>query len=156
MRTKNVIFASLVLLFGLGLTGCSSSSQQPAQDHVHHEEGQPHQHEGGDTTSPNNTQVEKAIKDEIQGLATIESNVNKNDFQSASTLFDQIHEEYHSAILPSVKAKNAKLAEDMHGKFDALEDAIKNKDKTKTLNMIKINRDNLNQAAKELGISLKQ
>lgn len=44
----------------------------------------------------------------------------------------------------------------MHSKFDALEDAIKSKDRTKTLNMIKINRDNLNQAAKELGTSLKQ
>jgi molecular chaperone GrpE (heat shock protein) len=149
MRVKGFIISLLVSLLGLGLTGCSST-QPPSHEHSH----ESHHHSGETNANPDNAQVEKAIKDELNGLANIENKVNKNDFQSAGAQFEQLHEEYHSAVLPPIEAKNTKLAEDMHSKFDELEDAINGKDKAKTLNMIKENRDNLYQAAKELGISL--
>src|SRR4051794_26565044 len=120
---KHIIFASIILLMGLVQAGCSSS-QQPAHDHSHHEHGD-------HATKPDNAQTKKAIQDELKGLATIESDVKKGDFKNAGTLFEQIHGEYHSAVLPPVEAKNKALAEEMHGKFDALEDALNSKDKNK-------------------------
>lgn len=156
MRAKSLGFASLVLIGSLGLAGCGSSSQQSTQDQTKQEDTtHQHEHESTDTNGPSNTQVGKAIQDEINGLVTIENSVNKDDFKSAAATFEQIHEEYHASVLPAVEAKNAELGKDMHNQFDALEEAISSKDKTKTLNMIKVNRDNLNTAAKELGISVK-
>lgn len=156
MKVNKIVFASLTLFLSLGLAACSSSSQQSKQDQTKQAETtQQHEHESTNTTGPSNSQVGKSIQDEINGLAAIESSVNKDDFKSAAATFEQIHEEYHAAVLPAVEDKDAKLGEDMHNKFDALEEAINSKDKNLTLNMIKVNRNNLNQAAKELNINLK-
>ncbi|GIM48465.1 hypothetical protein DNHGIG_40140 [Collibacillus ludicampi] len=153
MKAKNLITISLVLLFGLGQTGCSTS-QQPTQDHSH-EAGATHDH-SDQSNAPTNTQKEKAIQDEFNGLAKIETDVNKGDFQSAEKLFEQLHEEFHSAILPAVKEKNATVYDDIHDKFDSLEEALHSQDKNKTISAIKTSRDSLNQAVKVLGISVKQ
>ncbi|HJV47257.1 MAG TPA: hypothetical protein VJ824_16185 [Bacillota bacterium] len=160
MIVKNTLTVVLALSLGFGLSGCGSDE--------HHEHGQkigtaqqpaPTQQQNNQVSQPtdslSNVQIEKAIQDELNGLTTIETAVNKGDFEAASKTFEPIHDEYHAAVLPPIKAKNQKLAEDMHSKFDALDAALDAKDKNKILSAIKTNRDSLNQAAKELGISVK-
>lgn len=148
MKLQSVLVVLFILLFGLSQSGCSSkqSQQQPAHNHTQ---------ESGSVTSPSNAQIGKAINDEMTGLSSIEAAVNKGDFDNASKLFDPLHDEYHASVLPSIQDKNAKLAEDMHTKFDSLDNAIDQKDKDKILNAIKTNKDSLNQAARELGVAIK-
>lgn len=154
MNRKNFMTASLVLSLGFGLAGCSSS-QQPTQ------QAQPAPNQTQKTTpdqskaAPNNAQLQKAFQDELNGLTIIETDVKKGDMDTVGKIFDQIHDEFHAAVLPPIKAKNANLAKDMHSKFDELDDAIGNKDKNKILSLLKVNHDSLTQGAKELGISIK-
>ncbi|UZJ80511.1 hypothetical protein [Fictibacillus sp. KU28468] len=145
MKTKG--FLLIPLTFAISLAGCGTS-QDAGHDHSKHE------HKDTNTGKPNNSQTGKAIKEELNGLDVIEKNVNKKDFKSAADQFESMHEEYHSAVLPPIEAKNKKMGEDMHGKFDALEEAINSKDKSQILTNVKINRDSLQKAAKELGIQL--
>ncbi|RXY98898.1 hypothetical protein [Fictibacillus sp. S7] len=147
MKTKGFLLIPLTFAVSLGLAGCSSS-QNSGDDHSQHE------HKDTNTNKTNNSQTAKAIKEELNGLTAIEKDVNKKDFKSAADQFESMHEEYHSAVLPPIEAKNKKMGEDMHGKFDALEEAINSKDKTQILKNVKINRDCLQKAAKELGIQL--
>jgi hypothetical protein len=154
MTLKGILTVPLVLLFGLGQTGCSST-QQPAHDHAQESGAAQHNHTGQSTEAPSNDQTAKAIQDELGGLSSIEAAVNKGDFDSASKTFAPLHDEYHAAVLPPIKQKNAKLAEDMHSKFDELDSALDSKDKSKILSAIKANKDSLNKAAKVLGISIK-
>ncbi|MCZ8516276.1 hypothetical protein O9H85_28560 [Paenibacillus filicis] len=148
MRLQSVLVVLFILLIGLIQTGCSSkqSQQQPAHNHTQ---------ESGSAASPSNAQIGKAINDELTGLSSIEAAVNKGDFDSAGKLFGPLHDEYHASVLPPIQDKNAKLAEDMHTKFDSLDDAVDQKDKDKILSAIKANKDSLNQAAKELGVTIK-
>ncbi|MED1472835.1 hypothetical protein [Bacillus salipaludis] len=61
-----------------------------------------------------------------------------------------------TAILPPLTEKKGKTyAEDIHGKYDELQDAITSKNRAKIVELIKVNRDNLDTVAKILGISLK-
>lgn len=69
--------------------------------------------------------------------------------------FEQLHEVYHPSILPPVEKKNPDLAEEMHTKFDALEEAINKQDKTQSLNMANANQQYLLKTGKELDLSLK-
>jgi molecular chaperone GrpE (heat shock protein) len=155
MKRKNIAAAALVLSFGLGLAGCSTSQPQtqppqPAQDN--NQVAKPDQSNQGKTT-PN--KVEQAFQDEVKGLTSLEKAVNKNDFNSAAKIFDLLHDEFHASVLLPVKNKDAKLADDMHASFDSLEDAVNSKDKNKCLTLIKSNLDKFNQAAKVMGVSLK-
>jgi hypothetical protein len=98
----------------------------------------------------------KAFQDELNGFTTIENDVNKGDFKTASAVADNLHNEFHAAILPPLKDKKGETyAENIHGKYDELQDAVASKDKTKIAQMIKVNRDNLVTVAKILGVSLK-
>ncbi|MGG2094414.1 hypothetical protein AB1283_17750 [Bacillus sp. S13(2024)] len=144
MRVKGFLTVSLILLLGLGQAGCST-----AQKHTHDQSDQ-------SKSVPGKTQITKAIQDELNGLTTIEADVNKDDFKGAGDTLEGMHEEYHSNILGPLKDKKGDTyANDMHSKFDALEDALNSKDKNKALNLIKVNRDNLNTAAKDLDVSIK-
>ena len=98
----------------------------------------------------------QAFQDELNGFTTIENDVNKGDYKSASAIADNLHNEFHAAILPPLKDKKGETyAENIHGKYDELQDAVASKDKTKIAQMIKVNRDNLTTVAKILGVSLK-
>ncbi|MCK6257811.1 hypothetical protein LCY76_14600 [Fictibacillus sp. KIGAM418] len=147
MKTKEFLLIPLTFAVILSLAGCGTSKQS-GKDHSQHE------HKKTNTSKPNNSQTGKAIKEELNGLDSIEKDVNKKDFKSAADQFESMHEEYHSTVLPPIEAKNKKMGEDMHGKFDALEAAINSKDKTQILTNVKINRDSLQKAVKELGIQL--
>jgi uncharacterized membrane protein YvbJ len=103
-----------------------------------------------------NTQLSKAFQDELNGFTSIEQDVSKGDYKSATTLANNLHDEFHAAILPPLTAKKGKTyAEDIHGKYDNLQDAIASKDKSKIAELIKVNRDNLHTIAPILGVSLK-
>jgi hypothetical protein len=175
MRVTSLLTIPMVLLLGTGLSGCGSSqqaapTQQPASSQQSGASQSPRNSQqsmpGMDmsqpsksnpsTSSPSNAQVGKAIQDELNGMKTIEAAVNKGDFDTASKTFEPLHNEYHAAVLPPIQAKNPKLAEDMHSKFDALDSSLDTKDKNKILSAIKTNVDSLNQAAKELGISIQK
>jgi uncharacterized lipoprotein YehR (DUF1307 family) len=103
-----------------------------------------------------NQSLTKAFQDELNGFTTIENDVKKGDYKSATTVANNLHEEFHAAILPPLKDKKGETyAEDIHGKYDELQDAVASKNNTKIAEMIKVNRDNLNTVAKILGVSLK-
>ena len=99
MNRKNFMTASLVLSLGFGLAGCSSS-QQPTQ------QAQPAPNQTQKTTpdqskaAPNNAQLQKAFQDELNGLTIIETDVKKGDMDTVGKIFDQIHDEFHAAVLP--------------------------------------------------------
>jgi hypothetical protein len=150
MKRKSLITPLLVLSFGLGLAGCSTA-QQPTQPAPPSQ--QPAQDSNQSNTSPN--KVQQAFQDEVRGMATLETAVNKNDFTSAAKIFDLLHDEFHASVLLPVKNKDAKLADAMHANFDSLEDAVNSKDKKKCLTLIKSNLDKFSLAAKVMGVSLK-
>lgn len=97
-----------------------------------------------------------AFQDELNGFTTIEQDVKKGDYSSAKQTADQLHNEFHAEILPPLKAKKGNTyAENIHSKYDELQDAVSSKDPTKIAQLIKVNRDNLNTVAKILGVSIK-
>jgi uncharacterized membrane protein YvbJ len=103
-----------------------------------------------------NQSLTKAFQDELNGFTTIEQDIAKGNYPSATTLASNLHDEFHAAILPPLSAKKGKTyAEDIHAKYDELQDAITSKDKSKIAELIKVNRDNLNTIAPILGVSLK-
>ncbi|WP_397539195.1 hypothetical protein [Rummeliibacillus pycnus] len=104
----------------------------------------------------NNQALAKAFKDELDGFTTIEQDIKKGDYKSANTIAGKLHDEFHAAILPPLKAKKGEVyAEEIHGKYDALQDAITSKDNTNITKLIKVNRDNLKKVAEILGVSIK-
>jgi uncharacterized lipoprotein len=104
----------------------------------------------------NQPPLAKAFQDELGGFTTIEQDVQKGDYTSANTLAGNLHDEFHAAILPPLTEKKGKTyAEDIHGKYDELQDAITSKNNTKIAELIKVNRDNLDTVAKILSVSLK-
>jgi uncharacterized lipoprotein YehR (DUF1307 family) len=153
---KSKIYANLLLaiLLVLTLAACNNSKEPAKQtgDSDHHES---HNHAVKENEKANPAQTEKDFQYELDGLSKLETDVKKDDFESAGNLFEQLHEVYHPSVLPSVEKKNPDLAEEMHNKFDALEDAINKKDMTQALNMVNTNRQYFLKAAKELGLSLK-
>ncbi len=63
---------------------------------------------------------------------------------------------FHAAILPLLKAKKGNTyAENIHSKYDELQDAVTSKNNTKIAELIKVNRDNHDTVGKILGVSLK-
>ena len=149
MRKLFAIIVGFLLvssLFGCG-TSTNKSASKPKQDQsMKNMKGM----------KMGNQSLTTAFQDELNGFTTIENDVNEGDFKTASAVADNLHNEFHAAILPPLKDKKGETyAENIHGKYDELQDAVASKDKTKIAQMIKVNRDNLNMAAKILGVSLK-
>ena len=143
------MFAIIVgALFVTSLVGCGTTSENKSASKPKHDNSMKGMKMG-------DSSLKKAFQDELNGFSTIESDVKKGDFQSASTLASSLHDEFHAAILPPLKQmKGSTYAENIHGKYDELQDAVTSKDKTKIAELIKVNRDNLNTVAKILGVSL--
>lgn len=149
-KKRNVILFGT--LFALILSGCGTTQKSESR------------HENQAKTSSivkkgakveDNKTLSNAFHDELNGFSTIESNVKKGDYNSAQTLANKLHDEFHAAILPAlVQKKGETYAESIHSKYDELQDAIKNKNSTKISQLIKVNRDNLHTVAKILGVSI--
>lgn len=137
------------------LTGCAASSKQTAQNTAHAAENT--QNQANDSASSSNGELSKTFNDELTGFTTIEQDIKKNDFADAQKLADQLHETFHMSIVPPLTDKKGKdYAEDIHNKYDELQDAVKSKDTSKIAELIKVNRDNLDTVANILGVSIKK
>jgi hypothetical protein len=100
--------------------------------------------------------LKQAFQDELDGFTTVEKDVSKGDYKSAKTLAGKLHDEFHAEILPPLKDKKGETyAENIHGKYDELQDAISSEDTKKISQLVKVNRDNLHTVAKILGVSIK-
>jgi hypothetical protein len=150
------MIATIGLISLLGLAGCSTSSHKDnssmsgmSKKEMKNMNDTKHQ------ASKVNSPLNQAFNDELDGFTKIEQDVKKKDFQDATNLANKLHDEFHAAILPPLKAKKgATYAENIHGKYDELQDAITSKDVTKMNQLIKVNRDNLHTVAKILNVNL--
>jgi hypothetical protein len=145
---KKMFVVIIGALMAISLVGCGTSENKSAS--------KPKQDNSMKGMKMGDASLKKAFQDELNGFTTIENDVNKGDYQSATTLASSLHDEFHAAILPPLKQmKGETYAENIHGKYDELQDAVTSKDKTKIAQLIKVNRDNLYTVAKILGVSLK-
>lgn len=146
--------AGTILVFGL--TGCGSAQDHAASGHTQHEHhNQTNTSQQQDSVTSNQSPLEKAFQDELTGFSTIEDDINKGNYKDATTIADNLHEEFHAVIFPPLKDKKGnEYAESIHGKYDELQDAIKDQNTKKISDLIKVNRDNLHTVAGILGISL--
>jgi hypothetical protein len=151
----SVVILSTLLVLSLG--GCGTSSQSNnSQSSNAKKSSQDNSMPGMKMDNQGNQSLTNAFQDELNGFTTIEQDVNKGDYTSATTLAGNLHDEFHAAILPPLTDKKGKsYAEDIHGKYDELQDAITSKNNSKIAELIKVNRDNLNTVAKILGVSIK-
>lgn len=146
----------------LSLAGCGTSQNNNSQSknttssNSASKSSQDNSMPGMNMGNQGNQSLTKAFKDELNGFTTIEQDIAKGNYTSATTLANNLHDEFHAAILPPLSAKKGQTyAEAIHAKYDELQDAITSKDKTKIVQLIKVNQDNLNTIAPILGVSLK-
>lgn len=138
----------LIMIVSLAACGTaqSNSSQQHKKDAM----------KGMSMKNGHQSSLLTAFQDELKGLTSIEQETKQADYKSATSLANQLHDEFHVRILPPLKAKKgANYAEKIHGKYDELQDAIMSKDRTKIKELIKVNRENLKTVAKILSVPLK-
>lgn len=158
---KKIVSICMGALLAFSLSGCGSTQSNqasPNKKDIQSSNASKSKNDSSmkDMNMTSQQPLTKAFQDEIMGFSTIEQDVKKGDFNAASTVADQLHNEYHAAILPPLKEKKGgTYAENMHGKYDELQDAIKSKNNANIASLLKVNRDNLNIAAKILGVSLK-
>lgn len=146
---SKTITAMIGLIMIVSLTACGTAQSGSSQQHKDAMKGMSMKngHQGS---------LSKAFQDELKGLTSIEQEMKQADYKSATSVANQLHDEFHVRILPSLKAKKgADYAEKVHGKYDELQDAIMSKDRTKIKELIKVNRENLKTVAKILNVPLK-
>jgi hypothetical protein len=147
------IVAAMGAVLVLGLAGCGTTEKKDTSNKssMKHMKMDHHQ-----TTEPQSA-LAKAFQDELNGFTKIEQDVRNNNFDDAKKIADNLHNEFHAAILPPLKdKKGTTYAEDIHGKYDELQDAISSKNPTKIAESIKVNRDNLHTVANILGVTIKK
>ncbi|MDP4147587.1 MAG: hypothetical protein Q8936_24490 [Bacillota bacterium] len=151
-KINAVIIASLLLLC-LAACGTPQSNNKPQSNNASKSNKDTSMK---DMPMGNQQSITNAIKDELNGFTTIEQDVKKGDYNTATTVANKLHDKFHSFILPPLKEKKGETyAEDIHGKYDELQDAISSKSTTKITELIKVNRDNLKTVSKILGVSIK-
>lgn len=139
---KKLLAAVIGVLLVVGLSGCGTSkTANQSMDNMKMDSKQP---------------LMKAFMDELNGFTTIEQDIKKGDYKNAATIANNLHDEFHAVILPPLKAKKgANYAENIHGKYDELQDAINGKNNVNIEAKIKLNRDNLHTIAGVLGVTIK-
>lgn len=160
---KNIIAIVCGVALTISLAGCGSSQTKSANAQVkstsNNTQSQTSQSSDSSANSSGSTSqgaLAQAFQDELNGFTTIEQDVKKSDYASAKKIADQLHNEFHAEILPPLKAKKGNTyAENIHSKYDEMQDAVTNKDDTKITQLIKVNRDNLHTVAKILGVTIK-
>jgi hypothetical protein len=165
--TKGIITGSLILSLSIIQAGCSSSQQpqnqsapnksaQTGSGNMNMDHNKMNMGSSSNSSASTNQGLQKAFVDELNGLAKMEQDAQKGNVKNDSALADQLHEEFHAAILSPLKDKKGNTyAEDVHSKYDELQDAVKKQDKNKILQLVKVNRDNLQKAADILGVKIK-
>ncbi|NRD79570.1 hypothetical protein HPT25_19605 [Bacillus sp. BRMEA1] len=137
---RNKIWIVLVgAVIVIGIAGCGDSQNKVQPQYV------------GTAQSS----LTRPFSDMLYGFTKIEKYVSRGDYSSATTISNNLYDEFHDAILPPLQAKKGKTyAEKMDKKYDELGDAIKRKDKAKITELINVNRDNLRHIAPMMGVSL--
>ncbi len=154
MNTKALTVITGALLI-LTLAGCGQTQVNVTANNTSTTNSMGNMVMTNTTQSGQPTGLSQAFQDELNGFTTIENDINKGNYSDATTLANNLHDEFHAAILPPLKAKKGETyAENVHSKYDELQDAIKAKDTAKIAQLIKVNRDNLHTAATILGVQL--
>lgn len=145
MKTKILVMASSIVLLAFGQAGCSTQTTAKPQPKPAVQQAQP---------SP--PTVEQAFQDELNGLATIETDVSTGNYTDATTVANTIHEEFHTVIFPPLKEKKGQAyADNIHTKYDQLQNAIKTQNSKDIAKLLKTNQDTLYNIAPMVGVSLK-
>lgn len=145
---KKITAIILSSLFIFTLAGCTPSKANSASSSQAAQSTQ-------SSSSISKQSLKTAFENESNGFTKVEQYIKKSDYHSADTLAGHLHDEFHAAILPPLRAKKgATYAEKIHGKYDALQDAITSKNLSQIESLVKVNRTNLYKAAKILGVSL--
>jgi len=146
------IVAAIGAVLVLGLAGCGNAEKKDTSN----QSSMKNMKMDHNKMNESNSALAKAFEDELNGFTKIEQDVKNNDYKDATAIADNLHNEFHAAILPPLKdKKGTTYAEEIHGKYDELQDAIKSKNPTKIAELIKVNRDNLHTVANILGVSIK-
>jgi mevalonate pyrophosphate decarboxylase len=141
--SKKIINAMMGTLLVLSLAGCGDALNN-SQNNI---QAQKISNSQRSLTAP--------FSDLLYGFTAIEKYVANGDYESATTLTNNLYDEFHDAILPPLTAKKGKTyAEKMDRKYDELQEAISNKDQSKISELIKENRNNLKTIAPILGVSV--
>ncbi|CRK80782.1 hypothetical protein [Neobacillus massiliamazoniensis] len=141
--SKKIIIAMMGTLLALSLAGCGDALNN-SQNNI---QAQKISNSQRSLTAP--------FSDLLYGFTAIEKYVANGDYESATTLTNNLYDEFHDAILPPLAAKKGKTyAEKMDRKYDELQEAISNKDQSKITELIKENRNNLKTIAPILGVSV--
>lgn len=159
---KKIITVLIGTALTLSLAACGTSQSNTSQSKNTSQSSRNATKSSQDNSMPGeygkqgNQPLTKAFQDELNGFTTIEQDVQKGNYSSAQTLASNLHDEFHAAILPPLTAKKGSTyAEEIHAKYDELQDAVTSKNNSKISELIKVNRDNLNTIAPILGVSLK-
>lgn len=149
MKMKIFVMVSTILLLAFGQAGCSTSQTS----------AKPQPKPAAQTTppaQPTTADLEKAFQDELNGLATIETNVSTQNYKDAETVATSLHNEFQTVILPFLKEKKGQqYADGILKKYTELQEAIKNQKSKDIEKLIKTNLDNLYTIAPLVGVSLK-
>ncbi|MCM2532596.1 hypothetical protein NDK43_09625 [Neobacillus pocheonensis] len=141
--SKKIFIAIMGTLLALSLAGCGNSLNN-SQNNI---QSQKISYAQRSLTAP--------FSDLLYGFTAIKKYVAKGDYDSATTLSNNLYDEFHDAILPSLTAKKGRTyAENIDRKYDELDAAISNKNKLKITELIKENRDNLKTIGPILGVSV--
>lgn len=143
--SKKIFIAMMGTLLVLGLAACGNSiNNNISQNNIHYKK-----------TSYAQRSLTAPFSDLLYGFTALDKFVANGDYNSATTLSRNLYDEFHDAILPPLAAKKGKTyAEAIDGKYDELENALQNKNKSKIRQLIKVNRDNLKTIAPILGVSV--
>jgi hypothetical protein len=137
--TKKIFILITGTLLALCLAGCGDSQNKIQSQYI------------GSAQSS----LTRPFSDMLYGFTKIEKYLARGDYNSATTISHNLYDEFHDAILPPLTAKKGKTyAENIDKKYDELDDAIRSKNKSKIIELIKVNRDNLKTIAPMLGVSL--
>ncbi|MED1203614.1 hypothetical protein [Heyndrickxia acidicola] len=151
------LIATIGLASMLGLAGCSTSSHKDSSMSGMSQKDMKNMNKTQHQASKVNPPLKQAFNDELNGFTKIQQDIKNKDYKAATTLASNLHDEFHAAILPPLKAKKGTTyAESIHAKYDELQDAISSKDEAKMNQLIKVNRDNLHTVAKILNVNLNQ
>jgi len=144
MRNK-IIIAIMVTLLTLSLSACGDSiNNNISQNNIQFKK-----------VSYAERSLTQPFSDLLYGFTAMDKFVTNGDYNSATTLSRNLYDEFHDAILPPLMAKKGKTyAEDIDRKYDELEKALSNKNKSRFKELLKVNRDNLKKIAPILGVSV--
>lgn len=149
MHLKSLLIQATLIL--LTLTGCGTTAS-----HIVNSSNSMGNMSGMTMTSTSsNSSLAQVFQDELNGFSTLQMDVSKGDYKDAESLASKLHDEFHAAILPPLESVKGKTyAEEIHSKYDALQDAVASRNLSNISALLKTNTKNLKKVAGILNIQL--